>query len=372
MAPKDEKLCMEKQGKRSNPAGVEEKGKRSNPAGFQEKQGKRSNPAGYSRRQLLQGAAATAAGITLAGCGGKERSPLILAKNETRKVHILRCPDYSRQLLRRKVEEGWNAIGAPSPKGLRVLLKPNFVEYTPGVPINTDPAFVAAFIEFMRDRGAKSITVAEGPGHRHDSDEVWIMSGLRAKVLQLGAKLVDLNYADLVSHTVGFNWLKGTKGVHEKMWLPKLLFESDLLVTLPKLKTHHWVKATLSLKNIFGIVPGVRYGWPKNILHWIGIERAIVALNKAVPFHVGVIDGIVGMEGDGPLRGTAVPSGVILFSRDLVALDGAAAMTMGIEPKELTYFALAQKASLGSTGEIVYTGLKPKEVARPFERPPKS
>ena len=79
---------------------------------------------------------------------------------------------------------------------------------------------------------------------------------------------------------------------------------SDFIVSMPKVKTHHWTGVTLSMKNMFGIVPGSRYGWPKNVLHWAGIHESILDICATVRPHFVIADGIVAMEGDGPLNGT--------------------------------------------------------------------
>ena len=74
---------------------------------------------------------------------------------------------------------------------------------------------------------------------------------------------------------------------------------------MAKMKTHHWVGATLSMKNLFGVVPSGIYGWPKNVLHWAGIDESIADLHAAFPRHFAIVDGIVGMEGNGPIQGSA-------------------------------------------------------------------
>ena len=73
---------------------------------------------------------------------------------------------------------------------------------------------------------------------------------------------------------------------------------------MPKAKTHHWAGVTLSMKNMFGVVPGTKYGWPKNVLHWNGIHRSILDICATAPMHFVIADGVVAMEGNGPLHGT--------------------------------------------------------------------
>ncbi len=60
-----------------------------------------------------------------------------------------------------------------------------------------------------------------------------------------------------------------------ELWLPRTVLEAGFLVYVPKIKTHHWSGITLSMKNMFSVVPGTRYGWPKSILHGKGIQESI-------------------------------------------------------------------------------------------------
>ena len=111
-----------------------------------------------------------------------------------------------------------------------------------------------------------------------------------------------------------------------ELYLPETVLDADLIVSMPKLKTHHWAGVTLSLKNMFGVVPGCVYGWPKNPLHWAGIENSILDINAVLRIpRFNIVDGIVGMEGNGPIQGEAVHSGVILLGSDPVAVDATGA-----------------------------------------------
>jgi uncharacterized protein (DUF362 family) len=80
--------------------------------------------------------------------------------------------------------------------------------------------------------------------------------------------------------------------------------EADLIVSLPKMKTHHWVGVTASMKNLYGTIPGIKYGWPKNVLHHAGIPETVFDINASLPKSIAIIDGIDCMEGDGPIMGT--------------------------------------------------------------------
>jgi uncharacterized protein (DUF362 family) len=107
------------------------------------------------------------------------------------------------------------------------------------------------------------------------------------------------------------------------------------------MKTHHWAGATLSMKNFFGLVPGGVYGWPKNILHWAGIHQSIADLHSLFPRHFSIVDGIVGMDGNGPIQGNPKPAGVLVSGRDPLAVDATCCRIMQIEPARVGYLILA-------------------------------
>ncbi len=108
-------------------------------------------------------------------------------------------------------------------------------------------------------------------------------------------------------------------------------------MSLPKLKTHHWAGATLSCKNLFGLVPGSVYGFPKNPLHWAGIDNSIADLWDTVRPAFAIVDGVVGMEGDGPIMGSPVPAGVVVMGDQCPAVDATAARLMGLDPHRIRH-----------------------------------
>jgi uncharacterized protein (DUF362 family) len=221
-------------------------------------------------------------------------------------------------------------------RGKGVVLKPNFVEPDPDGVINTHPAVIAAARESFLRLGAASVQVAEGPGHERDTEAIVETLRLRDYLGPLPGLFVDLNLDEV--HRVP---LQTRASRLRELYLPKTVLEADFLVSMPKLKTHHWVGATLSLKNMFGIVPGCCYGWPKNILHWAGITSSILDINSTVRPDFAIVDGIVGMEGNGPIQGTAKASGVLILGEDPVAVDSTAARVMGLEPGRIDYLAKA-------------------------------
>jgi uncharacterized protein (DUF362 family) len=123
----------------------------------------------------------------------------------------------------------------------------------------------------------------------------------------------------------------------QHVWLPRTVSEADFVVSMPKVKTHHWSGVTLSMKNMFGAVPGAKYGWPKNILHWKGIQESILDICATVPVHFVIADAIVAMEGNGPLSGRPRPLNRIVLADDPVAADATCARLMGLDPTRITH-----------------------------------
>jgi len=232
--------------------------------------------------------------------------------------------------------------------GKRVVLKPNFVEFDPGAVINTNPVLITATLEALRSMGATSVVVAEGTGHRRDTEYIMTASGLYDALRDIGGRYIDLN-GDAVRP---FRSLGQYTGLGE-LWLPETVAGADLLVSMPKMKTHHWAGVTLSMKNLFGIMPGAIYGWPKNVLHVRGIHQSIMDINATLPVpRFNIVDGIVGMEGNGPIQGTARQSGVLVFGADPVAVDATAARLMGIDPARVWYILQADRF-LGNIDDAV-------------------
>ena len=122
---------------------------------------------------------------------------------------------------------------------------------------------------------------------------------------------------------------------------------------MPEVKTHHWSGATLSMKNMFGVVPGSKYGWPKNILHWSGIQRSILDVCATVPVRFVIADAIMAMEGNGPLNGRPRWLGSIVLADDPVAADATCARLMGLEPDRVIHIHEAAKFLGNSSPKLI-------------------
>jgi uncharacterized protein (DUF362 family) len=257
-------------------------------------------------------------------------------------VHIAPVSDYNADLadvLCRQYEHFRTRVPLA---GKRVVLKPNLVEYHRDKVINTHPHVVAAVIELCRREGAAEVLVAEGPGHWRNVEYLVSASGLGDVLRHYKTPFIDLNH-DEPNKRLNLGRLTGL----EHLYLSQTVATADVLISLPKLKTHHWAVATLSLKNLFGTLPGICYGWPKNELHWRGIDNSIVDIAATRTPDLAIVDGIVGMEGDGPLNGTAKAMGVLVMGCDPVAVDATCCRLMQFDPERVGYLVLAQRKKLG-------------------------
>jgi uncharacterized protein (DUF362 family) len=247
-------------------------------------------------------------------------------------VAIIRARSYSDDLVSRMLE-GVRQCGLDV-RGKRVLLKPNLVEFDPATVINTDAAVIVAVIEVFHQLGAAEVKIGEGPGHRRDTLDLADDARYRASIPKFETIFTDLNRDDVSA-------VKGFAGEPE-FYFPNTVLSADLIVSLAKMKTHHWAGATLSMKNFFGVVPGSVYGWPKNKLHYLGIAESVVALNRQFGSKsFAIVDGIIGMEGNGPIQGTPKNSGVLVMGHDLVAVDATCCRVMGLNPEKIAYLQMA-------------------------------
>jgi uncharacterized protein (DUF362 family) len=190
--------------------------------------------------------------------------------------------------------QGFGELGvtAAEIKGKHILLKPNLVEpHKFFSHINTHPLVIRGTVEAFLQLGAASVVIGEGPGNRHDSLLVLEESGLSDVLYEDHIPFKDLNtMGGLIFPNLGGHTTLTT------LTFPRLLQEVDWIVSLAKMKTHHWSGVTLSMKNLFGMMPGNYYGWPKNVLHQVGISKSILDINATLKPHFAIVDGIIGMD----------------------------------------------------------------------------
>jgi uncharacterized protein (DUF362 family) len=310
----------------------------------------------FNRRKWLIGGGITA--TALAGAGlvrefFRERASVCILKDQT----------YGGGLVR-EIRDALLAVGLVPDvlAGKRVLLKPNLVEPSRDCPhMTTHPAMIVAAAEVFRSWGA-DVTVGEAPGHVRDSEMALVESGVAEALASERLPFADLNYQEVA-------WVKnrGRRSTLPGFWFPRSVVEADLIVSLPKMKTHHWVGVTASMKNLYGTIPGIKYGWPKNVLHYNGIPETVYDINASLPKTIAIVDGIDCMEGDGPIMGTLRHMGLVIVGLSPAAVDATICRLMQVDPYAVPYLALADNR-LGPLAErlIEQEGESWQRLARPF------
>jgi uncharacterized protein (DUF362 family) len=241
-----------------------------------------------------------------------------------------------------------------------VLIKPNILsdlDFKTGA--TTNPYLIEAIIDLLREFGIKKITIAEGSIVGKNTDISFKKCGIDKLAERKKVRLVDLKKDEFIPLGIaGGKILKILK-------LPRSFIDSDFVINIPVIKTHDSFPATLGLKNMKGIIRES----DKRRFHLLGLAQCIVDLNRIAIPHLAILDGIVGMEGIGPLSGEPADLGVLIASYDTVAADAIASRVMGIDPYSIKYLRLAEEQGLGSLDEkeIEVRGEKIKDVYKRFK-----
>jgi uncharacterized protein (DUF362 family) len=325
------------------------------------------------RRSFLAGAVSAAA---LGGCAAKTALSLnaalpeaTLDQKKARKVGrssigIIQASSYQEDLFA-LIKPHIAALSLPNLTGLHVVIKPNMVEFEPDHPITTHPEVIKATAQLVDYLGASKITIAEGPGHMRDTEFLLAATGIGAICAELDLPFIDLNLDDLEKKEIEHSF-----STLSHFYLPKTILEADAIISVPKMETHHWVGITASMKNLFGVVPGRKYGYPKNLLHIKGIPQCIIDINRLIRPSFALVDGIVAMEGDGPINGTAKDTKLLVIGTDVAAVDACCAQIMKFTPEEVPYLKLAGEV-IGNIApaEIDIVGSSILSVCQEFSRP---
>ena len=281
----------------------------------------------FTRREFL---GAVSASLLASACSRSHFDPEHFRVPARSSVALFDAPSYAVDFSD-LIGRGLRELGVDV-RGKRVLLKPNMVEYEPGTAINTNPLIIIGAAIAFKAAGAVDVVIGEGPGHRRDTEYLVTRTGLYDHIREHKIRFVDLNQDDVREVLLASQYMGLTQ-----LALPVELLRSDFIVSMPKLKTHHWAGMTASMKNFFGALPGAVYGWPKNLLHMRGIDNSILDLNATIRPHLSIVDAVTAMEGDGPIMGRPRETRFVAMGSDLTAVDATCARLMGLDPRKLTY-----------------------------------
>lgn len=265
-------------------------------------------------------------------------------------VHIERCPDYSEERLRSSLRRGLDAVGGLAElirPGWRVLIKPNLLSARPpDRAVTTHPSLVGIVIEEVKRCGGIPLVGDSPGGALRGVSRVWRNTGME--------EVCKKNSVALVGFEASGSYAKSVNG--NTYSISKTVCDVDFVINLPKLKTHTLVVYTGAVKNMFGSVPGFAKGelhkrYPKPY-EFAEVLVDIFSLTKPA---LSIMDGILSMEGHGPSSGTPRWLGVLLVSKDGVAMDTVACKLIGADPAEIPTNRVAAVRKLGGR---VWTKLK--------------
>jgi uncharacterized protein (DUF362 family) len=262
--------------------------------------------------------------------------------------------------------------------GQRVFLKPNcFANVPPTNYASLDPRFMEALCRVIkRDVPDCYLRMGDSPSLGKilgGSRKALEKTGLEAAARRGGIdEVVYLDETELVDLDV-----PAGKAI-KKARVFKALAEADVLVDVPKMKTHIQGYVTMALKNWNGVVvwdgstPFGSYHSAMEGSHRSDLGQKMVDLHKVLPPHFTILDGIIGMEGQGPHAGKRVDMNCVIASKDAVAVDAVACLVMGIDPFEVPAVRIAHHEGVGKARfpeEIKVVGTRIDDVRRYFKRP---
>jgi uncharacterized protein (DUF362 family) len=248
------------------------------------------------------------------------------------------------------------------PRGCRVLIKPNLTaeEKLWEKGILTGPIFMQALVEEVQKAGPAEVIIAEATAVGLNTKKAFAANGYEEVARATGARLLDLYDGE-------FEEIKTPEGgLLKSVRVSREVLRADFFINAPVPKTHFASTLTAAMKNLKGTTT---YDEKKRF-HYLGLNKAFTELNAVLKPHLNVLDGLIAMEGDGPIAGTPVGLNVLMAGTDTVAVDTIAARVMGIDPAEVLSLCLAQGMGLGvwDEKEIKVLGNPIQEVRRPFVR----
>jgi uncharacterized protein (DUF362 family)/Pyruvate/2-oxoacid:ferredoxin oxidoreductase delta subunit len=260
-------------------------------------------------------------------------------------VSLVKASGYDYHIVYNALIDTVNLLGGMKKfvnPGDLVLIKPNLLSpNSPEKAVTTHPIFVKAVIQMVKKAGGKPV-VGDSPG----------VSSLGKVAKKTGIKKVcDEMEVKLVEFSPSLTVKGGDDAIFQQIEIAKIALEADKVINLPKLKTHGQMLLTLGVKNLFGCIEGRR----KAFWHLsAGIDRKsfatmLVEIYRKVNPILTILDGIVGMEGDGPGNGIPRDVGLIIGSNDAVALDVVTCEILGVKKEKLLTNVVAQQMGVGES-----------------------
>jgi len=274
-------------------------------------------------------------------------------------VSIVRCGEYSQEIITNKIIESLTNIGGIDQfinSHTRVHIKPNLLSAKePHKAVTTHPTIVKAVVEIIKKKGAQ-VFIGDSPaGISRPIEEYWKITGISEIADQTGANLIALEKKGVAERIIN----------KKSYFIAKPISDADVIINICKMKTHGLTLFTGAIKNMFGIIPGVRKGeFHKFAPKVKDFSNILVDIFEAAKPHINIMDAVEAMEGNGPSSGNPFKVGLILASTDAVALDAVASYIMGFVPNEILTTQIANNRKLGQIkfDQIEFHGVDKGEI----------
>lgn len=282
-------------------------------------------------------------------------------------VSIVKCNNYEHKNVRNAIKESLDLLGGIEKfvkPGNKVLLKVNaIIGFQPERAATTHPAVILAMAGFVKEAGGIPI-VGDSSGAFGFTGQSLEMCGIAKAAREAQAELMNFESTGTYSVNIDGKILKNIN-------IAKPVMDCDVLISMPKMKTHQLTKYTGAVKNFYGVIPGTG----KAKIHQfapseVSFSHAVVDIYSALKPKLAVMDGIVGMEGEGATNGTPISSNVVMSSADCVSLDAVASEVMGFFHKDIltTRFAHERNLGVGEIKDIRILGQQIKDVKMDFKK----
>lgn len=259
-------------------------------------------------------------------------------------VSLQALPDYTPDRVlaaMRACLAPWGGMSAFVRPGQRVLLKPNLLGPFPVErAVTTHPAVVRAAIRLVQEAGGRPCV--------GDSPAMGLTAGVRS-ICGLDAVLAETG-AEWLDFSTPLEFAVPRHQVAPRLTLARVLSEVDVVISLPKLKTHAQMTLTAALKNQYGCIPGaLKTQWHFRLQEAEWLAALILDIHRAVRPTLAIVDAVVAMEGDGPSGGDPRRLGALLAGPDLAAVDTVACALIGLDPMRVPTLAVARRQGGGET-----------------------
>ena len=277
------------------------------------------------------------------------------------RVAVVRCPSYKPEVLSGAVHQSLELVGGLDSfllhPGSRIFVKINHLSphAPPDRAICTHPAFVR---EVLRGFLERDVRLTVGDDVNFGRGDEFLTTGFRQICAELGVPLVNLR-------ETGFAKIPLQGWVLKSVYIARPVLEADLVLNLPKLKTHSFTAFTGAIKNMYGVIPyGLRLDGHRRFLRSDLFSGMLVDVFSGVPRQFTIMDAVIGMEGEGPSSGVPKKIGLIISGADGVAVDAVASSIAGYEPLHVftTSDAHVRNLGLGDLRSIEVVGDKLEDV----------